>query len=364
LAVRHQKVVNCKKNPMKKYVAFLLVLLAVFTGCDDKKVKIKKFPKEWYYGKSPVVVFENLKENRIKQIKFKIDDAIAGGAKPFDTVPLPGIKDIKLGNHQIIFWFIAEDGKRQIIKKKFTLYAANEPVKMQYEIINEYPHDTHAFTQGLEFDGDTLFESTGQYGKSTLRKYLLDGNNLKPLSRYHFEKKFFAEGLTVWHDSILVLTWQNGKGFVFNRQLKKTGEFPYGKSKEGWGLCHNNRYVFKSDGTEKIWIINPQNLKELDFINVYAHKNKIRRINELEFVDKYIFTNIWQKNGIAVIRPATGEVIGVVDLSGLLKHVKKHPDLDVLNGIAFHSGRGTFFVTGKNWDKIFEIRIQIPQNKQ
>ena len=247
------------------------------------------------------------------------------------------------------------------IKKKFTLYAATPPEKLEYELVAEYPHDIQAFTQGLEFEEDTLYESTGLYGQSTLRK--IDYKTGKILKKHSFDKNIFAEGLTVWGDSVLVLTWQNGKGFVFDRNFNQLDTFPYGKSKEGWGLCHNEKYIFKSDGTEKIWILDPHTLKELDFINVYGYENKIKRINELEWVKGAIFTNIWQKNAIAVINPKTGEVAYVMDLSGLLKKVKKHPRLDVLNGIAWHPERQTLFVTGKNWDKIFELKLILPEKK-
>ncbi len=334
----------------------ILIFGLLTTSCEKKEVKIKSFPKKWHYGKPPVVVFENLQEAGIKTIRFRIDQDIRGGAKVLDTIVLPAISDMKLGKHEITFFFENQKGEVQSIRKNFTLYASESPEKWDYEIVAEYPHDMKAFTQGLEFEEDTLYESTGQYGESTLRK--VDFKTGKLFQKIDFDSRIFAEGLTVWGDSVLVLTWQNKKGFVFNRKFEKIGEFPYEKSKEGWGLCHNDQWIFKSDGTEKIWILDPKTLEEVDFINVYTYSHKIRKINELEWVEGKIFTNIWQKNGIAVINPRTGEVVAVLDMSGLLKKVKKHPDLDVLNGIAYHPKRGTIFVTGKNWDKLFEIKIK------
>ncbi len=346
---------------MKSFFKFLwwLAGIGILISCQEKRVKIKEFPTKWHHGKSPVIIFENVKSSDVKAISFKVDGVINGGARIGDTVILPGKMGLRLGSHDITFLFEFPDGSRQVIKEKFTLFAGNPPVKLSYELVAEYPHDMHAFTQGLEFDGDTLFESTGQYGQSSLRK--VDFQSGRVLKNYSFDDKIFAEGLTVWHDSIIVLTWQNKKGFIFDRNFNRVGEFPYEKSKEGWGLCHDEKVIYKSDGTEKIWILDPVTLKETDYFNVYAYKNKIKRINELEWVEGKIFTNIWMKNALAVINPRSGEVEAVLDLAELLKNIKKHPDLDVLNGIAYHKKRGTLFVTGKNWDKIFEIKILYPR---
>ncbi len=341
----------------KIFLRLLMVftLLSGLSACKEKKVTLKAFPKAWYLNQPPVIVFENLRESGVKKIVFKIDESVGGGAKVSDTVVLPGRMGLRLGKHEITFVFTFDDGSKQNIKRRFTLFASEPPVKWDYELIAEYPHDTEAFTQGLEFEGDTLYESTGQYGKSSLRK--VDFTTGKVIRKYAFDDNVFAEGLTVWNDSIVVLTWQNKKGFVFDKTFNRLGEFAYENSKEGWGLCHNDSLIFKSDGTEKIWILDPETLKEKDYFNVYTHKHKIKRINELEWVEGRIFTNIWMKNALAVIRPETGEVEAVIDLSDLLKKVKKHPALDVLNGIAYHKQRGTIFVTGKNWDKLFEIKV-------
>jgi len=346
---------------MKYYIYIIGILLLLTAGCHRKEqAEIVYFPEKWHYNESPKIVFKNLKEKNVRIIRFEIDSLIRGGARVFDTVRLIGLRDIPLGPHEVRFYIEFPDGSKQVIRRKFTLYARKPPAKWNYRLINTYPHDIHAFTQGLEFDGDTLFESTGLYKHSSLRK--TDYRKGDILRMHRFDPGIFAEGLTLWGDSILVLTWQSGKGFVFDRQFHKIGEFPYGKSKEGWGLCHNDRWIFKSDGTEKIWLLDPRTLREKGFINVYGHDNKIQKINELEWVDGKIFTNIWQKNALAVINPETGEVEAVIDLSELQKRVQPHPQLDVLNGIAYHPERKTLFVTGKNWDKMFEIEI-IPSKK-
>jgi len=345
---------------MKKLFVFVWLIFLLTTCKSDEKIRLEYFPERWHYGEAPKLVFSGLQEKGVKTLYFEVDTFLRGGAKVRDTIVLVGMRNMPLGPHTVKFFIRYPDGRKQVIKKKFVLYAAKPPRKLDYEIVAEYPHDIHAFTQGLEFSGDTLYESTGQYGKSSLRK--TDFTTGKILHIHRFSPKIFAEGLTIRGDSVLVLTWQNGKGFVFDRNFKQLGSFPYKKSKEGWGLCHNEKYIFKSDGTEKIWRLDPQTLAEKDFIPVYAYQNKIKRINELEWVNGWIFTNIWQKNGIAVIDPKTGEVKYVMDLSELLRKVKNHPELDVLNGIAWHRGRNTLFVTGKNWNKIFELRLKFPKN--
>ncbi|NPA42451.1 MAG: glutaminyl-peptide cyclotransferase [Chlorobi bacterium] len=344
---------------MKYARIFSLVFLVLLTRCTSERTKLTHFPQRWHYDTPTPVAFDNLKDQGVKVIKFRVDSIIGGGARVGDTVYLPPLRDIPLGPHEIFFYITYPDGHREVIRKKFTLYARKPPARWKYRIVAEYPHDIHAFTQGLEFSGDTLYESTGLYGKSSVRK--TDFRTGRILKKKNFESDIFAEGLTLWGDSVLVLTWQNGKGFILDRKFNRLGEFPYGKSKEGWGLCHNDRVIYKSDGTEKIWILDPRTLEEKDYFNVYAYQNKIKRINELEWVEGKIYTNIWQKNALAVINPDTGEVEAVIDLSELVKRVKHHPDLDVLNGIAYHKERGTLFVTGKNWDKIFELEILRPE---
>lgn len=241
---------------------------------------------------------------------------------------------------------------------KVTLLAATPPKLYTYKIINTFPHDITAYTQGLEFDGDLLYESTGLNGKSSLRTVAFKTGKLienKPL-----DASFFGEGLTLVNEQVIQLTWKSQKGFVYDKaSLKMQKSFPYQESKEGWGLCNDGEKLYKSDGTQNIWILDPQDFSEKDHIQVMTHKTALKNLNELEWVDGKIYANTYQfqKDVVVIINPENGAVEGVVDFTGLKEKVKQHPQLNVLNGIAYHKERQTFFVTGKNWDKLFEVKI-------
>lgn len=260
-----------------------------------------------------------------------------------------------LGN-QIIKATVYYEGKTEQLTKKLTFVNATAPKLYHYEIIASYPHDSKAFTQGLEFIGDTLYESTGRNGQSSLRK--VDYKTGTVLQQTDVDDNYFAEGITAINGNILQLTWKGKEGLVYDaKTLKKTGNFAYNQSNEGWGLCNNGTQIYKSDGSEKIWILNPSTYAEESFIQITTNKGVKTRFNELEWVDGKIYANTWQKDGIAIINPKNGALEGVINLSGLRDHVTDHDDLDVLNGIAYKTDTQQLFVTGKNWDKLFEIKI-------
>lgn len=242
------------------------------------------------------------------------------------------------------------------VKKEIVVLNTETPKVYSYKILNEYPHDITSYTQGLEFYNGSLYESTGQYGESKLRK--LDYKTGEVLKNIDLDKAYFGEGLTILNTKLYQLTWRRGTGFVYDVEtLEKTGSFKYGQSKEGWGLCNDGSKLYKSDGTDHIWTLNADTQVEEDFIQVYTNKGKIGALNELEWVDGKIYANIYQRNGVAIIDPKTGAVEGVIDFSPLHKLVTQHQNLDVLNGIAFNPETNTLFVTGKDWDKLFEVEI-------
>ena len=248
----------------------------------------------------------------------------------------------------------------KIFKKNiiYTLLSHKPPKLYKYEIVNIYPHDIEAYTQGLEFDGEDLYESTGLNGKSTLRKVNYKTGEI--IENKKLDDAFFGEGITLINDKIIQLTWKSLKGFVYRKtNLEMIKSFPYFDSKEGWGLCNDGNKLYKSDGSENIWILNPNDFKEESRIQVVTNKSALRKINELEWVSGKIYANTYQfqKDVVVIINPITGSVDGVIDFSGLKEKVKQHTKLNVLNGIAYHKKRKTFFVTGKNWNKMFEVKI-------
>ena len=236
--------------------------------------------------------------------------------------------------------------------KKYTVY--------NYKIVNTYPHDRKSYTQGLEFHNGYLYETTGRKGESWLRK--VDITTGEVLQQYDLNDTYFGEGMTIFNNQIFWLTWQAKKGFVFDLEtFKPIKEFKYEKSLEGWGLTHSESELIKSDGTNKIWFLNPNNQKEKRSIQAYTNKTSLEKLNELEFINGKIYANYWQKPLIAIIDPNNGIVDGVIDLTGLVKEMKKTQKLedqdDVLNGIAYDTENNRLFVTGKHWAKLFEIEL-------
>ena len=262
--------------------------------------------------------------------------------------------DYKVGENNVSVK-IFSNNETISINKKFDIYSNIEPEIMTYNVISEYTHDKNAYTQGLEFYKNQLYESTGLNGKSTLRKS--DYKSGEILNIVNLDYEYFGEGLTVINDKIYQLTWKNNFGFIYDLDFNKIGNFDYGKSKEGWGLCNDGSFIYKSDGTNKIWILDPETLEEIRFIEVLTNRSKIKNINELEYIDGKIYANTYQFNRdvVIVINPLNGAVEKVIDFSGIRDRVTQKPDLDVMNGIAYFDGK--IFVTGKNWDKLFEVEV-------
>ncbi len=260
-----------------------------------------------------------------------------------------------LGRRKLTATIYRED-QSLTLSKKIILHPKRAPIIYGYKIINTYPHDPMAFTQGLEFYQDTLYESTGLHGASSLRK--VDLKTGKILKKTTLGQKYFGEGITLMNGKIYWLTWQAGIGFVYDaHRFQKLRTFKYAKSKEGWGLCNNGKVIYKSDGTNKIWILDPETLTEKSYIEPVTNHTLATKVNELEWVDGKIYANTWQKAGILIIDPQTGAVTGVIDLRGLKDHLGNKRKANVLNGIAYNPKTGKLYVTGKRWDTLFEIEI-------
>lgn len=265
------------------------------------------------------------------------------------------IANEKLGK-QAITANVFYDGKTKLLTNTIYFLAANPPVIYNYEVINEYPHDATAFTQGLEIHNEFFYESTGNYGKSSLRKVKMQTGEI--LQRVNLDKKYFAEGITILNNKIYQLTWKEEIGFVYDLEtMKVIDTFRYGQSREGWGLTHNDKFLIKSDGTESIWFLDTGNLKEVTKIEAYTDKRKAEKLNELEFIKGKIYANIWQQNAILIIDPVTGAIEGIANLKGLQDKVGQQGDDNVLNGIAYDQAADRLFVTGKNWKKVYEIKL-------
>ncbi len=223
------------------------------------------------------------------------------------------------------------------------------------EIVRVYPHDRGAFTQGLLFRDGRLYESTGMEGRSGIREVRLeDGRVLRQAS---VPAPYFGEGLVDWGNRLISLTWQHGRGFIWDRKtLRKIGEWRY--PGEGWGLTHNGREIIMSDGTPQLRFLDPTTLKEKRRITVTVAGQRLARLNELEWVKGEVLANVWMSDRVARIDPATGRVKGWIDLSAVARRVPNRGYDDVANGIAWDAKTGRLFVTGKNWPALFEVRVK------
>jgi glutamine cyclotransferase len=232
----------------------------------------------------------------------------------------------------------------------------NTPV-YTYNIVNTYPHDRNAFTEGLVFEDGFLYEGTGLYGNSSLRKVELETGDI--LQIRELSDEFFGEGITIYGDKIIQLTWQSHIGFVYDKNsFELLQEFNY--STEGWGITYDGTRLIMSDGTSTLHFLNPETFEEIGQLEVFDNNGPVTKLNELEYVQGEIYANVWQTDRIAIIAPETGRVIGWIDLRGLLTAEDRSEPVDVLNGIAYDADNDRLFVTGKLWPKLFEIQLISP----
>lgn len=221
------------------------------------------------------------------------------------------------------------------------------------EIVAEYPHDVTSYTQGLFFHDGVLYESTGQYGSSTLRQ--VDLTTGKVIKRQNFAKKYFVEGSVVLGDNLYVLTWMEKVAFIYDA---KTLEYKSAKTypREGWGLTTDGKSLIASDGTSFLYFLD-ENMNQKSRIQVKVGARAVPMLNELEYIDGKVWANVYTSDEIAIIDPVTGHVEGVVDCRGLLPAELHTYDTDVLNGIAYNPQDGKIYLTGKNWPKLYEIKL-------
>jgi len=222
-----------------------------------------------------------------------------------------------------------------------------------YEVVRTYPHDPHAFTEGLFLRDGSLYESTGLRGSSTIRKVVLETGQVE--SGRSLPSQYFGEGIIDWKDKLIQLTWQDQVGFIYGfDDFALRGQFTY--DGEGWALTHDDTRIIMSDGTSRLRFLDPETLKEIGGVDVTEDGKPVDQLNELEWVKGEIYANIWQSDRIARIDPATGHVTGWIDLKGLLP-VEDQPGTDVLNGIAYDAKADRLIVTGKLWPRLYEIRL-------
>jgi glutamine cyclotransferase len=337
----------------------LLGLLAVSCG-DSQKDKLTYFSfdtsdfKSQYQSKDALSLrILNTQDKTVDSIVYYANDVKIGVKKGTEKMPFD-FKGRKLG-YQNLKALVYFDNDSVETTARLELVADVEPKLLKYKIVNTFPHDTTSYTEGLEFYKDTLYESGGQYNKSKLFKY--DYKTGKVYKNTPLEGKYFGEGITILNNKVYQLTWKEKTGFIYNTEtwkLEKT--FTFDKDIEGWGMTNDGTNFYQSDGTEKIWTMNPETQKMTGYINVYTNSSKIKSVNELEWINGKIYANIYERDAVAIVNPQTGAVESILDFSGLRK-LLKYKKSEVLNGIAYNPKTKTIFITGKYWDSMFEVTV-------
>ena len=339
-----------------KLTVLFLALALMLNSCKSEYKFILNAPKKVQTNQNLTISVREKDEKPIKSVQFSIDNEKISSEGNSATI---NISEYRLGKHQITALVFYEDKTEKITKPVYFL-ADSAPDVYTYKIINTYPHDSKAYTQGLEYHNGYLYEGTGRNGTSWVRK--VDLKTGKVLKQVDLDKEYFGEGITIFNNKIHQLTWRAGKGIVYNiDSFEKEKEFKYTKSLEGWGLTNNGEKLIKTDGTERIWFLNPETHLEESYIEAYTNKRKVEKLNELEYINGLIYANVWQQNSILVVNPKNGKVEGVANLNSLKAEISKYQNLDdqdeVLNGIAFDKENNRLFVTGKHWSKLYEIEL-------
>jgi glutamine cyclotransferase len=264
-------------------------------------------------------------------------------ARPLPTVT---VTPTLLANHENIRATSAHPQPASPLNPKTPVYT--------YKIIAAYPHDPTAFTQGLVFDGEVLYEGTGLTGRSTLRRVDLASGVV--LQQVALSEEYFGEGISIFDDKIYQLTWRSHIGLVYNKTtFEPLQTFNY--STEGWGLTQDGERLILSDGSARLYFIVPESFAQTGYVDVIDNNEPVTMLNELEYVRGEVYANVWQTDRIARIDPTSGQVVGWIDLSGLLAQEERANTDAVLNGIAYLASQDRLFVTGKLWPKLFEVKL-------
>lgn len=341
------------------YIAIITIL---FTGCKSDidlfnknyKLELTNSSPSFKNGSTINLSVIDASEIGIDSIQWFENAGIIDGENS-NTLSRKLTKNSPLG--EIVYEaHIYKNGSYAIATTSIKRMPETAPKVITYEVVARYPHQTESYTQGLEFFEGKLYESTGQYMESDLR--ITDYKTGETLQKVTLPDHIFAEGMTILNGKIYQLTWKAGYGYVYNTNLEKIDQFKYGRSKDGWGLTNDGTTLFKSDGTDKIWRLNPNTYEEEGYLQVVSNKKSFININELEYIDGKIFANSYLSNGIMIINPNNGTLEGVIDLTALTKEIPNFSKKDnVLNGIAYDAATGHLFVTGKRWNTLFEIKI-------
>lgn len=247
-----------------------------------------------------------------------------------------------------------------ILLSSSALTVEKPPLIIPYKITSTYPHSPGSFTQGFVFEDGFLYEGTGQYGTSSLRKLKLETGEI--LKEVRLSRQIFGEGITIHKNRIIQLTWMSQVGFVYDKKsFRHLDTFRYPIPIEGWGITTDGTHLIVSDGSHRLYFIDPESFKVRKRLEVHDHRGPVFKINELEYVEGAVYANVWQSSKIIKIDIDSGRVTGIIDLSEIVpEQFRGHCDY-VLNGIAYDSEKRRFFVTGKMWPQVYELILLVPE---
>lgn len=350
---------------IKLSLAFCLLCSTLFiSSCKDDAAasafgfKVPEQSQSFGLGEEISIALDVPKDNEINGVTYLLDGKEVG-SKPNAEVFKLKTDGLSVG-FKVISAVVDSKGKKDTLTVNVELRSGLVPALFGYTIKQRHPHDTTSYTQGLEYHDGRLLESTGQKGKSTLRWVNIATG--KAEQRIDLDAQYFGEGATLVGDKVVMLTYQEHTGLVYDaKSFKQLSSFPYPSTRDGWGLCYNGKHLIMSDGTNRLYFMNKDTYKDEYVIDVYDNNGIVSMINELEYINGKIYANIYTKDYIVVIDPASGIVEQKIDLSGLLPsgYFKTENDIanNVLNGIAWDAAGKRLFVTGKKWPTLFEIGL-------
>lgn len=335
-------------------------MLFTMMACSDEPVEFAQFTfKENLavsYNSEVEIEIEPL-VNNLRSIELQIGDSIVSKWNNPEKNKLKYALNTTLfgiGAKGITLIAYNKDGEIYKDERILRILSDLKPELWTYEIVSTFPHNLLNFTQGLEFSGNQLYESTGQSGESKISK--IDLATGSDLAKIGLDATHFGEGITILGDTIYQLTWTTNKCFLYNKNTLEILSKDFTYQGEGWGLCNDGTNLIMSDGTERLTFRDPKTFAIVKTIEVYTHEQPVIRLNELEYINGLIYANIWMTNNIAAIEPETGRVVGVID-GGKLASIGRGKVGDVFNGIAYNREEDAIYVTGKHWEKIIKIKL-------
>ncbi|MEB0263524.1 MULTISPECIES: glutaminyl-peptide cyclotransferase [unclassified Mucilaginibacter] len=349
---------------MNKRIALFAIIALLPYSCrqdkkDDEFTISPDAGSNYKSGEQIALKIGYPKDVKIDSVVYLLDSTRVGSAKDSATVTVK-TDSIALGA-RVITAKVYQGGKSQDLTTNINLLAAKAPEQLGFVIEKVFPHDTSSYTEGLEYQDGILYESDGGRaaegnGQSSLRK--VDLTTGKVLKITNIDPKIFAEGIAVIGDKIVQLTYTEKIGFVYDKKtLTLLSKFDNNVGLEGWGMTHDADKIYMDDSTNRIWFLNKDTYQQKGFIDVYDDKGPINELNELEYIDGKIYANVYHQDYILVINPKTGAVEQKIDLTSLYPEGQRNPHADVLNGIAYDKATKRIFITGKKWDKLFQVKF-------